>query len=148
MVSNMHSRWVVAASTFAVWALVAGSAVYWGLKVSSRPASVPGSAVVRAPVAADPVAVSRLLGASPTVATSAPVASLSSRFILQGVVASRAHEGAALIAVDGKPPKPYTVGATVDDSLVLKSVDGRRAILASSMSGPAVVTLELPLVRK
>ncbi|HSH90487.1 MAG TPA: type II secretion system protein N [Ramlibacter sp.] len=145
MVSNMQGKWVVAASTFAVWALVAASAVYWGLKLASRPAAAPGAAVVRAPVPADPAAVARLLGSSPAVATAGPVMSVASRFSLQGVVASRTHDGAALIAVDGKPPKPYRVGAPVDENLVLKSVDSRHAVLASSMSGPPVVTLELPL---
>ena len=65
-----------------------------------------------------------------------------------GVVASRSHQGAALISVDGKPAKPFRVGSAVDDRLVLQSVESRRAVLAEGTGGPAVVTLELPLARK
>lgn len=146
MVSNLQNRWTVAAVTFVLWALVAAGAVYWGLKFSSRAG---GPVIVPAPqrvATADPAAVARLLGATP--AAAAPTPSLSSRFALVGVVASRSHRGAALIAVDGRPPKPYRVGAAVDPGLVLQSVDARRAVLAASADGPPALTLELPAVRK
>ena len=145
MVSNLHNRWAVAGTTFVLWAVVAASAVYWGMKFTTPSGGPAGGApLTRAPAPADPAAVARLLGSSPTVAAAAPVASLSSRFSLVGVVADRAHQGAALIAVDGRPAKPFRVGAAVDESLVLQSVDARRAVLAASAGGPAVLTLELP----
>lgn len=75
-------------------------------------------------------------------------ATLASRFSLLGVVAARSHDGAALIAVDGKPPRPYRVGAAVDDTLVLQSVQPRRAVLSSSVGGPPVLTLELPPIKR
>src|SRR5215208_7025845 len=139
MVSNLQSRWTVAGATFVLWALVAASAVYWGLQFTSRTAVVPAAMAVRAPAPADPAAVARLLGASPA-AAAAPVASLSSRFALVGVVASQSHRGAALIAIDGKPAKPFRVGAAVDEGLVLQSVEGRRATLAATADGPPVLT--------
>ena len=148
MVSMTHSRWTVAGATFVVWALVAASAVAWGLK-SSRRATGPAADLVpaRTPTS-DPAVVARLLGSSPTVAAAAPVASLSSRFVLTGVVASRSHQGAALIAVDGRPAKPFRVGTAVDEGLLLQSVESRRAVLAASAQGPAVLTLELPPLRR
>jgi general secretion pathway protein C len=88
------------------------------------------------------------LGYSPAVATAGAQPSTASRFALVGVVASRAHSGAALISVDGKPPKPFRVGSTVDEGLVLKSVDSRRAELAASMDAAPTVTLDLPLLHK
>jgi len=147
MVSNLQSKWTVAGVTFLLWALVAGSAVFWGLKFTAR-SSGPGPTVaaLRAPAAADPAAVGRLLGASP--AAAAPVASLSSRFTLVGVVASRSHNGAALIAVDGRPAKPFRVGTAIDEGLILQSVEARRATIAASQDGPPVLTLELPATRK
>lgn len=149
MVSNLHNRWAVAGATFVLWALVAASAVYWGLKFTARSGGIPSvPAAARVPAPADPVAVARLLGASPAAAAQSPVASLASRFTLVGVVASRSHVGAALISVDGKAAKPFRVGSAVDDRLLLQSVESRRAILAETTSGPAVVTLELPLARK
>jgi general secretion pathway protein C len=145
MVSNLHSRWAVAGATFVLWALVAASVVYWGLKLTGRAAAATAPVAARTPAPADPVAVARLLGSSPAAAAVAPVASQASRFALMGVVASRGDNAAALIAVDGKPAKPFRVGATVDEGLVLQSVEARRAVLAASPGGPPAVTLELPI---
>jgi general secretion pathway protein C len=146
MVSKLQSRWAVAGSTFLLWLLVAASAVYWGLKLAGSGDAVAAPAALRAPPAADPVAVARLLGSSPQAAAAAPVASLSSRFVLVGVVAGPGRAGTALIAVDGKPAKPFPVGAAVDEQgLLLQSVDPRRAVLAAGMEGPPALTLELPL---
>ncbi len=73
------------------------------------------------------------------------MASTASRFALLGVVASRGNQGAALIAVDGKPPRPFRIGATVEEGYVLKFIDKRKAELAARVDGPSLVTLELPL---
>jgi general secretion pathway protein C len=148
MVGNMRSRWSLAAATFVVWALVAASLVYWVFKMVGNPASSSVPQPARTAAAPDPAALARLLGASPTLAAAAPVASLSSRFVLMGVVASTSHHGAALIAVDGRPARPFRVGTSVDPELVLQSVDHRRATLGASAGGPAVLTLELPAARK
>jgi general secretion pathway protein C len=142
MVSNLRNSWAVAATTLLLWALVAASAVYWGLKFGSHPGTAPGGPLPAPPTAAaDPAALAALLGASPN-AGPVPAASLSSRFVLTGVVADPSHSGAALIAVDGKPPRPFRVGAHVDENLVLQSVDSRRAVLGNG--GAPAVTLELP----
>jgi general secretion pathway protein C len=88
--------------------------------------------------------VARLLGqVQGNAAAAAAPPSLSSRFNLVGVVADRSQQGAALIAVDGRPAKPFRVGSVVDEGLVLQSVQPRRAVLAASATGPAAVTLEL-----
>jgi general secretion pathway protein C len=145
MVSNPGNRWAVAAATFAVWGLVAASAVYWGMKLSSGAGTAPPAPPARIAPATDPVAIARLLGSAPTAAAPAPA--LSSRFSLQGVVAGPDGAGAALIAVDGKPPKPFRVGASIEEGLVLQSVEPRRATLGANMQAPASVTLELPLKR-
>ena len=146
MVTNMQSRWAVAGTTFLLWALVAASAVFWGLRMSARSGGAPPPpAVSRAPAAADPVAVARLLGASSAAAAAPAAPALASRLMLVGVAAGAASQkGVALISVDGKPAKPYRVGAAIEDGVVLQSVQGRRAVLAQSGDGAAVLTLELP----
>lgn len=146
MVTNMQSRWAVAGTTFLLWALVAASAVFWGLRMSARSGTAPMvPAVTRAPAAADPAAVARLLGASPAATAAAPAApALASRLMLVGVVAGASQKGVALISVDGKPAKPYRVGAAIEEGVVLQSVRGRSAVLAQSGDGAAVLTLELP----
>lgn len=144
MVSNPGNRWAVAAGTFVLWGLAAASAVYWGMKLSST--GMPAALAPPAPSApaSDPAAIARLLGATPATAAAAPVASLSSRFSLLGIVAERDGGGAALISVDGKPPKPYRVGAPIDEGLLLQSVQQRRALIGPSMQAAPALTLELP----
>jgi len=145
MVSNSSNRWTVAGTTFVLWALVAASAVYWAMKLGSASDGVPPVPAMRTAAAADPLAVGRLLGSVPGVAAVAAAPDPASRFALTGVVATGARGGAALIAVDGKPPRPFRVGASVDEGLVLQSVDGRHASLGQAMEGPSSITLELPL---
>lgn len=144
MVSNSGNRWAMAGTTFVLWGLVAASAVYWGMKLGSGSRGVPAATASNGMAPIDPLAIARLLGSSPSTAA-APAPSVASRFALIGVVASASHEGAALIAVDGKPPKPFRVGAPVDEGLVLQSVDARKATLAAKIDGPPAITLELPL---
>jgi len=144
MVSQFQNRWAVRGVTFLLWALLAASAAYWGLKLG-RPTPVVAAAVTPVPAPVDPAAVARLLGYTPQEAPGAVVAaSLASRFTLTGVVASRSRGGAALIAVDGRAPRPFRVGAALDEAIVLQSVEGRRAVLAAHLTGPALLTLELP----
>jgi general secretion pathway protein C len=147
MLTVPQSRWGLRLATFVAWALAAACAMYWGLRLGTAPAG-PVAAVV-APAAAavvDPERVARFLGAVPAAAAAAtPVAPASSRFALVGVVAGVSQQGAALIAVDGKPAKPYRVGASVDGNLVLQSVGPRQATLAPAMDAPAAFTLEMPL---
>jgi general secretion pathway protein C len=145
MVSNPGNRWAVAGGTFLLWGLAAASAVYWAIKLGSGPGTVPIAPPAPSAPAPDPAAIARLLGSTPVAAAAAPVASLSSRFTLLGVVAESDGGGAALISVDGKPPKPYRVGASVDEGLVLQSVQARRATIGTSMQSPPAVTLDLPL---
>ena len=149
MATSVQSRWAVRGSTLVLWGLAAGSSVYWGLKIVPAAPSAAVYAPTRVPAPPDPAAMARLLGANPTAASpgAAATVSLASRFSLLGVVAARSQRGAALIAVDGKPPRPFRVGAAVDDALMLQSVQGRRAVLAPTAGGPAVLTLELPPIK-
>jgi general secretion pathway protein C len=70
---------------------------------------------------------------------------LASRFQLLGVLAGGPNAGAALIAVDGKPAKPFRVGAVVSDGLVLQSAQGRRVSLGVALDGAPTLTLDLPV---
>ncbi|RYF43471.1 MAG: general secretion pathway protein C [Comamonadaceae bacterium] len=150
MVSNSQSRWAVRAATFFLWGLAAASAAYWALMLS-RPQSLASAPAVRASVPVDAAAVARLLGFSARAAlptAPAPAPGLATRFALVGVVAGRSRRGAALIAIDGKPARPFRVGGVLEDGLVLQAVDGRKAVLAASAAGPALLTLELPPLKR
>ncbi len=148
MQTRSHQPWGVRLGTLAIWALAAASAAYWGLRLTARPPGMPAPTAAPAPVAADVQAMARLLGAVTAQTPQAAAAPVSSRFALVGVLAGQqGGSGAALIAVDGKPAKPYRVGATVDAGLVLQSLGPRQARLGAGQEGVTTVTLEMP-VRK
>jgi general secretion pathway protein C len=143
----MQSKWTLRVVTALLWALAAASAVYWGLRMGG-----PGAGLVVAPsLAGDPAAsggarqasITRLLGATNSIAAGPISAPTISRFSLSGVVV-QGHGGAALLVIDGKPPNPYRVGSRIDDGTILQSVGPRYAVLAASMDGAPGQRLELP----
>jgi general secretion pathway protein C len=149
MVTNTDNNWAVRLATLVLWLLAGGSVVYWGLRLSAPAQGVPLAAVAPALPAPDAQALARLLGAVDAQAPlAAPAASVASRFALVGVLAGRSSgAGAALIAVDSRPAKPYRVGAQVDAGLVLQSVGPRQARLGAALRSPTLVTLDVPARR-
>ena len=144
------SRWyvpanaVLAVSTLLVWVAVAYTAVGWVLRDS--PSSEPASSEASASTSSqdiDTAAVARALGAQPQVAVAAPT--LASRLQLVGVLNGDANSGVALISVDGKTAKPFRVGKTVTDGLVVQSTQAKRVNLGASVDGPATLSLDLPV---
>ena len=145
MVTNTDNPWGLRLTTSVLWLLAAASVVYWGLRLSTPSGGLAVPAVFASPPAPDVQAMARLLGAVAVTSPAAPVASSASRFALVGVVAGRqSGGGAALVAIDGQPAKPYRVGAPMDAGLVLQSVGPRQARLGAALHGPTLVTLELP----
>ena len=138
-------------SAFVIWALVAATAVFWGLRLWTRSAEAPPYTVPVGDVAVARGDLSRLLGATPVAAaTVAATPEAASRFRLIGIMAPKAAaasaqpgQGVALIAVDGKPPKAFVVGSALDTNMVLQSVSLRTAAIGPAQ-GAAAVTLELP----
>ena len=142
MVLSAPSLWWPRLAAFVLAALVAASAAVWGLRVAA-PVQASSIAAVAAPaLAPDAVAVARALGAA-TLADAPAAAPMleSARFALVGVLAQAHAQGAALLSVDGKPAKPFVVGANVADGWTLQTVQGRRATLARN---GAEMVLELP----
>lgn len=136
------TRWVA----FAVWAVAAACAALWASRVLVRSPSMPAGATTVPTVQALRGDISRLLGAEEQ--ADEPVAVAPSRFKLIGVVAPRApqaaDEGVALIAIDGKPPRAYRIGAAVDGPLVLRKVHARGAELGARDAAQASVALSVP----
>jgi general secretion pathway protein C len=145
MQTQTLSLWRLRIVTFLIAALAAASAAYWVLKWrASAPPLAGAAATFAAPAAADPQALARLLGGGQTQLVATLVASAASHFKLSGVVASQGKNGSALISIDGKPARPYRVGARLNDALLLHSVAPRSAALAASLDAPVSVTLDLP----
>ncbi len=139
-------------SAFVIWSLVGAVAIFWAMRLAASPPQVPAYAVAVGNAAAVRGDLGRLFGVAPRPAAGVQAAApeASSRFRLVGVVAPRnptvqaePGQGVALIAVDGKPPKPYAVGARLDSDLVLQSVGLRTASLGPAQGGRSVL-LELP----
>ena len=135
-----------------IWAAVAASLAYWGLRWLARPTGVPVNAT---PVSLDGGAqgdLRRLLAgpvkASAPTADPSAASALASRLKLIGVVAPRQdHDGTgvALLSVDGKPPRAVKVGGVIDGDTVLQSLTQRGATIGPA-DGPAITTLDLPLL--
>jgi general secretion pathway protein C len=133
-------------SAFVIWALVAASAVFWGLRLIVRSPEAPPYTVSVGDAASVGGDLTRLLGTPPVVAAAVVAApEMASRFRLAGVMAPKppGTQGVALIAVDGKLPRAFRVGAPVDGELVLQSVSLRTAAIGPAQ-GKAAVVLELP----
>ena len=144
MLAKLLPVFAFRALSFLAWALMAASLAYWALKLWATPIPTTAAAVAESGLQTDPALVARALGATKYEAPVAPIAETSSRFSLKGVVVGTQNRGVALIAVEGKPPRPVRVGGKVDEGVVLQSVERRRAILASTMQGPPMLMLELP----
>jgi len=143
----LRSPWAPRLATLVLWALAGAGALYWALALSARPAG-PAPLAPEQGVSIDTQAVARLLGAGaqPPAAAQAAAPALSSRFRLLGVLAGTASGGgAALIAVDGQPPKPFRVGAAVEPGLVVQSLSRREVSLGPAGGGAATLTLQMPL---
>jgi general secretion pathway protein C len=130
--------------TALLWALLAGSVLFWALHAGGQWAPVQAQVAGGPPpgaLAVDTRMVGQALGASGITDTAAP--DVVSRLALHGVV-THGSRGAALIAVDGKPPKPVRVGAAlegVEGGWKLQSLAPRAAVL---VAGDRQAQLEMP----
>lgn len=145
MVTLSQSKWTPRVITAMVWALAAGSLLFWGLRLFAGRGLTSAMPPAASSTSIDPLAVARMLGAMPAQVVAQP--GLSSRFALQGVVAGAPGGGAALIAIDGKAARPFRVGSVVEEGLVLQSASARQATLAARPDGPPLVTLDMPVLK-
>lgn len=134
-----------------VWAAVAASLAFWGLRWIARPAGVPYNA---SSVTLDGGAHGdsrRLLTGPATTTPGAPVvdmgaaATLSARLKLLGVIAPRSgtDQGVALLSIDGKPARAVRVGSVIDGEMTLLAINQRGAQIGPGQ-GPVLVSLDLP----
>jgi general secretion pathway protein C len=107
----------------------AASVGYWGLRLLARPLPVQADAREVGRLDADTLAAAapRLFGAAGTAREKAATA--PARFRLWGVIGGGSQAGAALIGVDGKPPRAVAVGAEVAQGVRLDSTAYGQAVL-------------------
>ena len=146
---NDNRRMASRLLSFAVWAVVLASALFWGLKVFVPRTPVPPQAQTPVRTLHAGGEMTRLLGvsAAPAEEDEDEPAAESERFRLLGVVAPRgashSAQGVALISVDNQPARAWRTGATLADDVVLLAVD-KRSVKLGPRGGPASTELSLP----
>jgi len=147
MFSSSNRLWWPRLASLILSALASGSAVMWALRGGPELGAPPAVESEGPRSELDGAAVERVLGAeakSSKASKDAPPA--SDRFVLVGVLASGGNHGAALIGVDGKPPKPFHVGAAIDGPWILQATEGRSASLyCKECAGDSNMRLEMPV---
>jgi general secretion pathway protein C len=128
-----------------VWAALAGSLVFWGLRLFARPGAVPIQVQTVAIDQAVRGDVLRLLGAvAPVGDAAAPPPAAAARFKLVGAVASTgAGPSWAVLSVDDQPARVVRLGASVDGQWVLQGVTAKGVSLGPA-GAAAQLTLDLP----
>ena len=127
-----------------LWLAAGLSMGYWFLQARGQGSWTPVQGLAPSAPQADTDTVARALGA--LVAAEQPAAGPApvARLQLVGVVAQARGQGAALIAIDGQPPRPWRVGTAVTDGLVLQSLDRRSARLGETRFGATTLELKVP----
>ena len=150
IIANMQvipwKSWTPRLAAFFMALLLAATVVFWVLRWPGHD-SGPALPLASAPddvALASVTQVAQLLGVGVVASAAAAPVEASSRFRLTGVIASGGGQGVALLAIDGKPPRPYRVGSALEEGLMLQSVEKRRVALASDAKAPASFHLDLP----
>ena len=108
---------------------VAASATGWTLRLLARSQPVPAGAVPAGRLGVDALAAAapQLFGERETAVKVA--ANRPSRFELLGVIGGGSEAGAALIGIDGKPPRAVAVGGAAAPGVTLLATGWRKAWL-------------------
>jgi general secretion pathway protein C len=147
MLRNSPSIWAPRLAAFSMAALLCASLVFWILRLQASAFTlgvVPPlqSASVAITQAIDKDVLAKVLGAEQrAIPASSP--DENSAYRLVGVVAGGTGQGAALIAIDGQPPKAYKVGAIVKEGKVLQSVERSSAVLATQGQPSSTFKLDI-----
>ena len=123
-----------------LWFALAAGVAFWVLHFPRASEGVLPAVSTPAPAQGGTEDMARALGqtqAQPVVAVE------SSRFQLLGVISFTSGRGSALIAVDGKAPKPWRVGQALEDGVYLQKLGPRQAWLGPTPSGSAQWALQM-----
>lgn len=105
-------------------AVVCAIGAYWGVKLlTPLPTAAPPPVVAPLPREPEPVLAARMFGL-----VQQPAVQAATNIQVTGLFAA-GRQSAALLAVDGKPPRAYVVGQRVSGDTVLAEVSAERVVL-------------------
>ncbi|NBD19390.1 hypothetical protein GTZ97_01710 [Aquabacterium fontiphilum] len=138
---------------FILWAAVAASLAYWGLRWLAPATGVPASATsvklgghIQGDYRRLFVAQSDQTASGEPAPDPGAAAQLVSRLRILGAVASAGTGGGvALMSIDGKPPRAVRVGSVIDGDMVLLALNQRQAEIGPA-AGPALARVDLPVL--
>lgn len=129
--------WPAWLATCAAFALLCAVIAYWTMLALAPPAVIAPSRAAKEPRALpDLQFVAQLFGVPPN---AGPAVAPPSNIQVVGIVAA-GRRGAAILAVDGKPGKPYAVGERITPSQLLAEVRADRVVIDTQGA-----TSELPM---
>jgi general secretion pathway protein C len=157
MLTIKFGSWRSKLATFFVWLALGLCLAFWWLRAQvTGVIEVPPVASIRTSLDAHPGRVAAVLGGAIERAAGAEPTAIAvgaeTRLALVGVVADGRGGGAALLAIDGQPPKPYRTGASVLDGLNLTRIDRKSVWIgpakngAEASSGSPAFEIKLPSV--
>lgn len=127
-----------------LWLAVAVVLTWWLLRLSAHEPWRPLPVMASPAALADPALVARALGHLDKAVPAAAQPVIGSRLRLLGVVSQPPGQGAALIAVDGQPARPYLVGSRIGDTWVLSAVERQGVRLSPADGNGAELALQVP----
>jgi general secretion pathway protein C len=153
-----RASWGVKGSTFLIWALVASSAVFWGLKWSKPPAaptqvSTPLSSTTHSPALPQLLSLFNSISITSSAEPELAPQNTSDGLQLLGVVtgqyaafggSDKSSHAVALIAFNGEAAKPYALGQSVAEQWRVISIERQRVLLQALKPGQPRIALEVP----
>ena len=122
-------------------AVVCAIGAYWGVQLlTPLPTAAPPPVATALPRAPEPALAARMFG---LVQQAAP--QVASNIQVTGLFAA-GRQSAALLAVDGKPPRVYVVGQRVTGDTVLAEVNAERVVLDTRGARQELAAPALPAV--
>jgi general secretion pathway protein C len=108
--------------TVLLFAALCAIAAAWAIALlAPRPPVAPAGAIAHTQGPADLSAAAQLFGGVPQAVSADALAPALSNILVTGVLATTGR-GVALLAIDGRPAKPFAVGETVTDGLRVRAI--------------------------
>jgi len=133
-------RWAPRLASLVLFALLCAIVAYWSMRLLEPPVRIaPAGSLAGRDLSAGLPQAATLFGRAGA-GDGAVARAVASNFKLLGLIADP-DRGAAILSVDGRPAEAFGVGAKIDDTHTLKSVDRSGAVISH---GAEEIRLDAP----